>query len=86
MLTSIWASNSEESKRMKKVAPVAVFSFKDRHSDELCYQTISQDLEQILQETKDVLTSDIGPSTVQNIFCRSKDTLSPRIQHINQKF
>ncbi|KAL9978175.1 hypothetical protein ACROYT_G015666 [Oculina patagonica] len=57
MLTSIWASNSKESKRMRKVAPVAVFSFKDRHSDELCYKTISKDLEQILQETKDVLVT-----------------------------
>ena len=57
MLTSIWASNSEESKRMRKVAPAAVFSFKDRHSDELCYQTVSKDLEQILQETKDLLVT-----------------------------
>lgn len=55
MLTSLWASNSEESKRMRKVAPAGVFSFKDRHSDELCYQTVSEDLEKILQETKDVL-------------------------------
>lgn len=51
MLTSLRASNSEESKRMRKVAP----AFKDRHSDELCYQTVSEDLEKILQETKDVL-------------------------------
>ena len=57
MLTSLWASNSEESKQMRKVAPAGVFSFKDRHSDELCYQTVSEDLEKILQETKDVLTT-----------------------------
>ena len=55
--TSLWASNSEESKQMRKVAPAGVFSFKDRHSDELCYQTVSEDLEKILQETKDVLTT-----------------------------
>lgn len=40
---------------MRKVAPAGVFSFKDRHSDELCYQTVCEDLEKILQETKDVL-------------------------------
>lgn len=57
MLTAIWASTSEESAKMKEVVPAAVFSFKDRHSDELCYQTVSKSLEDIVHATRHVLVT-----------------------------
>ena len=57
MLTAIWASKSEESRRMRQVVPAAVFSFKDRHSDELCYQTVSRNLEDIVRDTRHVLVT-----------------------------
>ena len=55
MLTAIWASKSEESKKMRKIAPAAVFTARDRHSDEICYQTVSKDMEDVVRETGSVL-------------------------------
>jgi hypothetical protein len=57
MLTAIWASKSEESRRMRQVVPAAVFSFKDRHSNELCFQTVSKNLEDIVRDTRHVLVT-----------------------------
>lgn len=57
MLTAIWASASEESKKMKETVPAAVFSYKDRHSDELCFQTVSKSLEKIVHATRHVLVT-----------------------------
>lgn len=42
---------------MRQAVPAAVFSFKDKHSDELCYQTVSKFLEDILRDTKHVLVT-----------------------------
>jgi hypothetical protein len=55
MLTAIWVSKSEESNKMRKIAPSAVFTSRDRHSDEICYQTVSKDMEDIVRETGSVL-------------------------------
>ncbi|CAB4007206.1 Hypothetical predicted protein [Paramuricea clavata] len=57
MLTAIWASKSEESKKMKETVPAAVFSYKDRHSDELCFQTVSESIQDIVNSTKHVLVT-----------------------------
>lgn len=42
---------------MKETVPAAVFSYKDRHSDELCFQTVSKSLEEIVHATRHVLVT-----------------------------
>ncbi|XP_020903539.1 uncharacterized protein LOC110241957, partial [Exaiptasia diaphana] len=57
LLSAVWASNTSESSKMKKTTPATVFSFRDAHSDEICYQTVSSDLEDVLKETKAVVAT-----------------------------
>lgn len=42
---------------MKRVAPASVFAFRDAHSDEIGYQTVSQPLEEIVKETGAIVTT-----------------------------
>ena len=57
LLSAVWASNTTEAMEMKKVSPAAVFSFRDAHSDEICYQTVSKPLQDILQETGSIVAT-----------------------------
>ena len=40
-VTSVWASNTQMAKKMKAAVPASVFAFRDAHSDEIAYQTVS---------------------------------------------
>ena len=42
---------------MKSVTPATVFAFKDAHSDEIGYQTVSKPLEDIVKETGAIVTT-----------------------------
>ena len=42
---------------MKSVAPASVFAFRDAHSDEVCYQTVSKPLEDIIKECGAIATT-----------------------------
>lgn len=42
---------------MKSVTPATVFAFKDAHSDEIGYQTVSKLLEDIVKETGAIVTT-----------------------------
>ncbi|XP_031554525.1 uncharacterized protein LOC116291494 [Actinia tenebrosa] len=57
LLSSVWASNTSESAQMKKATPATVFSYRDAHSDEICFQTVSRELEIALLETKAVVAT-----------------------------
>ena len=57
LLSAIWVSNTSEGKKMKEVSPPAVFSFRDVHSNEICYQTVSIPLQNIVKETCDVVAT-----------------------------
>ena len=57
LLSAIWASNTSEAKKMKEVSPAAVFSYLDVHSDEICYQTVSKPLQDIVKETGDAVAT-----------------------------
>ena len=57
LLSSVWASNTSEAKKMKSVAPASVFTFRDVHSDEIGYQTVSKPLEDIVKETGAIVTT-----------------------------
>ena len=57
LLSSIWASNTSEARKMKSVAPASVFAFRDAHSDEVCYQTVSKPLEDIIKECGAIFTT-----------------------------
>lgn len=57
LLSSVWASNTSEAKKMKSVAPASVFAFRDAHSDEIGYQTVSKPLEDIVKETGAIVTT-----------------------------
>jgi hypothetical protein len=57
LLSAIWVSNTSEAKKMKEVSPAAVFSFRDAHSNEICYQTVSIPLQNIVKETCDVVAT-----------------------------
>ena len=50
LLSAIWASNTSEAKKMKEVSPAAVFSYPDAHSHEICYQTVSKPLQNIVKK------------------------------------
>ena len=42
---------------MKSVAPASVFAFRDAHSDEICYQTVSKLLEDIIKDCEAIVTT-----------------------------
>jgi len=42
---------------MKPVTPASVFAFRDAHSDEICYQSVSQPLEDIIKECEAIVTT-----------------------------
>ena len=42
---------------MKSVAPASVFAFRDAHIDEVCYQTVSKPLEDIIKECGAIVTT-----------------------------
>ena len=42
---------------MKSIAPASVFAFRDAHSDEVCYQTVSKPLEDIIKECGAIVTT-----------------------------
>ena len=56
-LTSVWASNTQMAKKMKAAVPASVFAFRDAHSDEIAYQTVSQPLEDVVKECGAILTT-----------------------------
>ena len=37
---------------MKAAVPASVFAFRDAHSDEIAYQTVSQPLEDVVKECR----------------------------------
>ena len=55
LLSSVWASNTTEERKMKSIAPASVFAFRDAHSDEICYQTVSKPLEDIIKECEAIV-------------------------------
>lgn len=57
LLSAVWASSTNEAREMKSVAPASVFAFRDAHSDEIGYQTVSQPLEEIVKETGAIVTT-----------------------------
>ena len=57
LLSSVWASNTSEARKMKSVAPASVFAFRDAHIDEVCYQTVSKPLEDIIKECGAIVTT-----------------------------
>ena len=42
---------------MKAAVPASVFAFRDAHSDEIAYQTVSQPLEDVVKECGAILTT-----------------------------
>ena len=42
---------------MKSVTPASVFAFRDAHSDEIGYQTVSKPMEDIVKETGNIVTT-----------------------------
>ena len=42
---------------MKSVTPASVFAFRDAHSDEIGYQTVSKPTEDIVKETGNIVTT-----------------------------
>lgn len=57
LLSSVWASSTSEAQEMKRVAPASVFAFRDAHSDEIGYQTVSKPLEDIVKDTGAIVTT-----------------------------
>ena len=57
LLSVVWASSNNEARKVKSVAPASVFTFRDAHSDENGYQTVSQPLEEIVKETGAIVTT-----------------------------
>ena len=57
LLSSIWASNITEAKKMKTAVPASVFAFRDAHTHQICYQTVSKPLEDIVKECRAVVTT-----------------------------
>lgn len=57
LMTAVWASNSNEAVKMKKVAPACVFAFRDAHSDEIGYKTVCKELEEVMHESKAVVAT-----------------------------
>ena len=56
LLSSVWASSTSEAQKMKSVTPATVFAFRDAHSDEIGYQTVSKPLED-MKETGAIVTA-----------------------------
>ena len=56
-LSSVWASNTQESQKMKAVAPPGIFAFCDAQSNEIAYQTVSKPLEDVLRECGAIVTT-----------------------------
>ena len=54
---SVWSSSTSEAKKIKRVAPECVFAFRDVHSDEIGYQSVSKPLEDIVEETGAIVTT-----------------------------
>ena len=57
LLSSVRASHTTEARKMKSVAPASVFAFRDAHSDEICYQTVSKPLEDIIKDCEAIVTT-----------------------------
>jgi len=57
LLSSAWASHTTAVRKIKSVAPASVFAFRDAHSDEICYQTVSKLLEDIIKECVAIVTT-----------------------------
>ena len=52
-------------KKMKAAVPASVFAFRDAHSDEIAYQTVSQPLEDVVKECGAVVPEQYKPTAVE---------------------